>query len=311
MSEDCNHEQARSRQIGLDPTQERNMAANKIAKHTSSANAPSAQAKRQDNPTPFAAMRTQALGHEQGKRWEQAAQCWDNAAELARAVGHKKEARERAAACRMTLRRLEKRNQAMLAAPEGTEPPASPDATAAPELAQGATNQEGAPVAAAVATAAPTSETGTPAAESLAASARKPAKTPHQRDQRLPPPGTVLRRVDRHGNVRCECTVEEHGVRYAGTMYKTLSAAAVAAAKDLGFQSASQNGFIFFGLIKPKHVEGASQNTLLSLERAWVRYRERAQASAQTSDDDTRAKVYEALHAHLNALFAIAGTAAR
>jgi uncharacterized membrane protein len=66
----------------------------------------------------------------------------------------------------------------------------------------------------------------------------KPAPTttaaPHAPDARLPAPGTLLQKRDRHGAVRCECTVEADGIRYAGKIYKSLSAAAMAAAKDLG-----------------------------------------------------------------------------
>lgn len=47
--------------------------------------------------------------------------------------------------------------------------------------------------------------------------------------------------VDRHGSVRCECTVEDGGVRYAGKVYRSLSAAAMAAAKDLGLTNRTQN----------------------------------------------------------------------
>jgi hypothetical protein len=39
----------------------------------------------------------------------------------------------------------------------------------------------------------------------------------------------------REGKVRCECTVENGGFRYAGKLYDSLSGAAVTAAKDLGF----------------------------------------------------------------------------
>ena len=56
-------------------------------------------------------------------------------------------------------------------------------------------------------------------------------------DPRLPAPGTVLEKRDRHGAVRCECTVEEGGIRYAGKVYRSLSSAAMAAAKDLGLNN--------------------------------------------------------------------------
>jgi hypothetical protein len=74
---------------------------------------------------------------------------------------------------------------------------------------------------------------------------------PRERDPRLPPPGTVLQRCDRHGNVRCECTVEQDGIRYAGKLYKSLSAAAIAATKDMGLKSKTQNGRTFWGVATP------------------------------------------------------------
>ena len=60
-------------------------------------------------------------------------------------------------------------------------------------------------------------------------------------DPRLPAAGTVLQKRDRHGAVRCECTIEEGGIRYAGKVYRSLSAAAMAAAKDLGLNNKTQN----------------------------------------------------------------------
>ena len=70
-------------------------------------------------------------------------------------------------------------------------------------------------------------------------------------DPRLPALGTMLQKRDRHGAVRCECTVEDGGIRYAGKVYRSLSAAAMAAAKDLGLTNKTQNGFTFWGLSKP------------------------------------------------------------
>ncbi len=84
--------------------------------------------------------------------------------------------------------------------------------------------------------------TATPAAAPDAVPAQ-----PRTPDARLPAPGTVLQKRDRHGAVRCECTVEEAGVRYAGNVYRSLSAAAMAAAKDLGLTNKTQNGFVFWG----------------------------------------------------------------
>ena len=55
-------------------------------------------------------------------------------------------------------------------------------------------------------------------------------------------PGTVLRKLDRKGKPRCECTVEAEGYRYKGTVYTSLSGAAAAAAKDLSLSGKSFNG---------------------------------------------------------------------
>jgi hypothetical protein len=124
---------------------------------------------------------------------------------------------------------------------------------------------------------------------------------PLGRDPRLPPAGTVLQRRDRHGNVRCECTVEQDGIRYAGKLYKSLSAAAIAATKDMGLKSKTQNGHTFWGVAKPAR---PVRDTLESLERAWERYRERAEAAAVQSgaDDGERARVRQAIEKHTEML---------
>src|SRR5262249_7360062 len=85
-------------------------------------------------------------------------------------------------------------------------------------------------------------------------------------DPRMPAPGTLLQKRDRHGAVRCECTVEADGIRYAGKLYRSLSSAALAAAKDLGLTNKTQNGFIFWGITKVPRI---ATDGLLALERAW------------------------------------------
>lgn len=65
----------------------------------------------------------------------------------------------------------------------------------------------------------------------------------------LPPPGTVLRKVDRNGAVRCEAVVGENGqVVYRGVTYSSISAAAKVAAGDIGLAARSCDGYAFFGL---------------------------------------------------------------
>jgi hypothetical protein len=102
-------------------------------------------------------------------------------------------------------------------------PAAAVDATPAP------TGEAGAPGAATSdapaadvtpAAAPPAAEADKPGKHGRATSQQKPADKPaREHDERLPPVGTVLRRVDRPGNVRCECTIEEGGIRYNGTLY--------------------------------------------------------------------------------------------
>lgn len=94
-------------------------------------------------------------------------------------------------------------------------------------------------------------------------------------DSRMPAIGTVLQKRDRQGTLRCECEIVEGGVRYAGTVYRSLSAAAVAAAKDLGLAAKQMNGFTFWGVSKPSR---PAVDPLGGLERAWNKYQVRLEA---------------------------------
>ena len=120
--------------------------------------------------------------------------------------------------------------------------------------------------------------------------------TPRTPDPRLPPPGTVLQKKDRHGAVRCECTVEEGGIRYAGKVYRSLSSAAMAAAKDLGLTNKTQNGWIFWGLTKPPR---RPSDPLVALDRAWERYHGNVEALVKEGvTDENRSKVVAAIRKH-------------
>jgi len=130
----------------------------------------------------------------------------------------------------------------------------------------------------------------------------KPTKAPREqvRDPRLPDPGTVIQKRDRQGNVRCECTVEADGVRYKDTLYRSLSAAAMAAAKDLGLGGKTQNGFTFWGLSKPPR-KGA--DPLAALDKAWTRYRDRLHAVVGNGlNDDNRDQVRALVQQHGEAI---------
>jgi hypothetical protein len=94
-------------------------------------------------------------------------------------------------------------------------------------------------------------------------------------ESRMPAIGTVLQKRDRKGTLRCECEVVEGGVRYGGTVYRSLSSAAVAAAKDLGLAAKAMNGFTFWGVSKPAR---PTADPLGGLERAWNKYQARLEA---------------------------------
>lgn len=79
----------------------------------------------------------------------------------------------------------------------------------------------------------------------------KAPPAPRERDPRLPAVGTVIVKTDRTGTERVRCVITEAGIEYGGATYKTISAAAMAAAKDLGLASKSQDGYAFWGLKKP------------------------------------------------------------
>lgn len=140
--------------------------------------------------------------------------------------------------------------------------------------------------------------------------AKKPevAKAPvpvRERDPRLPPVGTVLRKVDRHGATRCEATVEADGFRYDGTLYKSLSGAAMAAAKDLGLGDTAQNGFVFWSLVKPA---ARASDPIAALEHAWGRFHAKAAGLfASTSDEAVRAKLQAAVAGQAKKLGQLAG----
>lgn len=128
------------------------------------------------------------------------------------------------------------------------------------------------------------------------------------RDPRLPAPGTVLPKKDRHGAVRCECIVEEGGIRYAGKVYRSLSAAAMAAAKDLGLANKTQNGWNFWGLTKPARHAG---DPLVALDHAWERYRGRAAALVEAGlTDENRAAVRAAIEKQAKEIGTIAANVA-
>jgi hypothetical protein len=105
----------------------------------------------------------------------------------------------------------------------------------------------------------------------------------------------VLVKRDRSGRTRCECKIEEAGFKYGDTVHPSLSAAASAAATDLGIQG-RVNGFVFWGLIKPPRAAG---NPAEYLRKIAARYTERAATFLSTEGSPAeRDEVRRELRAH-------------
>jgi hypothetical protein len=139
-----------------------------------------------------------------------------------------------------------------------------------------------------------------PNATPPSATAKLAPIAPQAPDPRLPTPGTLLQKRDRHGAVRCECTVNTDGIHYAGKVFKSLSAAAMAAAKDLGLTNKTQNGFVFWGLSKPPR---PARDPLAAIERAWERYHGNVEALVNDGvTDENRATVLTAIKKHVQTI---------
>jgi hypothetical protein len=90
--------------------------------------------------------------------------------------------------------------------------------------------------------------------------------------------------------------VEDGGIRYAGKVYRSLSSAAMAAARDLGLTNKTRNGFTFWGLSKPPR---RSSDPLVALDRAWDRYQGNVEALVKDGvTDENRSKVVAAIRKH-------------
>ena len=132
---------------------------------------------------------------------------------------------------------------------------------------------------------------------------RKPAQPTRTAKAAAPialTPGTVLRKTDRQGQVRCECTVEAGGYRYGGKLYGSLSGAAAAAGKALGLSGTSFNGYVFWGLSQP-----AGRDPLHRVEHLWQRY-SNATAQALKADGPEKAALLGRLRQHAAQIKSIA-----
>jgi len=92
------------------------------------------------------------------------------------------------------------------------------------------------------------------------------------------------------------------------TLYRSLSAAAMAASKDMGLGGRAQNGYLFWGLIKQP---GREKDPVAALDRAWERYEARAKGILASSlADETKAKVLSTVRKHAAALGDLQGQVA-
>ncbi len=117
------------------------------------------------------------------------------------------------------------------------------------------------------------------------------------RDARLPELGAVIQKVDRHGRVRCECKVVEGGIEYKGQVYKSISGAGLAAAKDLGLKSTTNDGWTFWGLQKRSSTsnQSARKSAVETIERAFATYYERVGIAAKRATGEERARLLTTL----------------
>lgn len=130
---------------------------------------------------------------------------------------------------------------------------------------------------------------------------------PQAPDPRLPPVGTALIKRDRHGTVRCEALVEAGGIRYREQVYPSISAAASAAAADLGLNG-SVNGWVFWSLSKPARAAVKPADRLRNMA---ARYEERVAAMLrQPASDGVIDGVRQEVEAHAARLREILSAAA-
>ncbi|MGH9885615.1 MAG: hypothetical protein ACREBE_08810 [bacterium] len=130
---------------------------------------------------------------------------------------------------------------------------------------------------------------------SAAAATDEASETAEDSVSRLPPEGTVIKKVDRHDTVRCQCTVVEGGIRYKGRVFRSLSGAAMAAATDLGLKNKTQNGYTFWGLTKPAR---KLTDPVGALKKSSKRFHVVATVVTGTATDQNRAKIRAGLEDH-------------
>ncbi len=256
----------------------------------------------------YNAMKNVANEHEREGRWAEAAAVWTAIAEQSPNKMIADNAKRRAKAALANAQAASDDTQAthhVVAGRDGqpievvvpgrdADVPAAHDGATVDEAASTTPPPDGAP----------TGEPGADAAQPDAAAPTPAAPAPKPaRD--LPPVGTVIQKRDRKGELRSECRVVDGGIDYKGTMYKSLSAAALAASKDLGLGASTLDGWSWWGLKTRPIVPGAKKDGTASLDRAFAKFRAKADAIVEAASGDDRTKVLSAIRAHGAALLAM------
>ena len=145
-----------------------------------------------------------------------------------------------------------------------------------------------------------------PAKAAKPTKAAKPAKAPRASPpvdggtsgRVLPKIGTVIEKRDRSGAVRCKCEVIDGGIRYKGKTYGSLSAAAMAAAGDLGLKAEALNGWVWWGL----QAAQSAKDPVEAVQSVSARFIERAKALLTSANDDDRAALVKEVERHAAAV---------
>jgi hypothetical protein len=258
----------------------------KTEKSTTKATRAQQRVPKKNPPSSLEANRKEAEQHEEAGRWKEAAEAWEDAARVCTSKTKRKDAAGRAAAARVRANAKRLSLDAQLANNATAESNRQSWDNALPDpgyVPPSESNDD--------------SEQENDETVGSTNNTPSPDQASRQHDSRLPPAGTVIIKRDRLGKERARCTIVESGIEYGGTIYKSISGAAMAAAKDLGLASKTQDGYAFWQLKSSAH--RSTRDLVELLEHAWQRYRECASAAEEKATSDNRDKVQEALNQHL------------
>ena len=115
--------------------------------------------------------------------------------------------------------------------------------------------------------------------------------------------GQSLSHTDRNGTTHTVAVLDD-GFEYNGQRFKSLSAAAKAATGGK-----SVNGLLFFGVVKSAARAATKKNPVEVLDRAFARYRDRADAILKGASAEDRGKVEQAIRDQANALLDVTAMA--